>query len=269
MHTVIGEHPPDHVAPHGTLWQDRDGLHWEQKNRAILLGHVGEHPVMGGRDWQVFSPHGTQSGILWSSSAFSRLLSVAYNIDHVFAGTQSATDSYHTLFPLRHTFRLKAMVLPVYKYGEGNDTVNVKLGLYVKQTDLVGWSFKLADQRLLFKIAGVEPNGGSPLMIPFNSETQDGLILRKGCELYVRAVWGAAMNTLAPTKWTARYPYEFSETGDNCFRSDRYVSGGSNFTQDISDLMSTEYGTVFGTSLSGNTTSMARIDWGMYGDFLD
>lgn len=235
----------------------------------MLIGSIGSYPVMGGRDWQVHTPHGSRSGVMWSSDGFGKLLSVAYSLDHAFAGTTTNTDSYHTFFPVTSTFRLKALILPLYQYTGGGKTVDVKLGLYQKQTDRVGWSYKLADPRLTFQLLAEEPSGGSPLLIPFSDGKQDGLVLRKGVDLYVRAVWGSAMFNVSASKHAARQPFEFDVSGDNCFRSDRYISGGSDFTQDIAVLMSTQYGTVFGTSLSGNTTSMARIDWGMYGDYLD
>lgn len=261
MHCIIGEHPPTHQAPHGTIWRDRDGLDWQQKGRTTLIGTVGNYRMMGGRDWQVYTPHGSRTGIMWSSDGFSQRTAHATAQAHAWTSPQSSTDDFHTLFPITRTFRLKALVLPITTYTSG--TVDVKIGLYNKQLTRVYFSYALADSRLLFAASGLTPIG-EPFMIPFNSTTQDGLILRKGCDLYVRAVWGSTISGSV----LLRQPYEYSGTGTgNMFRTDRYTSTGIDYTQSIATLMSNTYAASFGTS--AGTTSMAKIDWGMYGDFLD
>lgn len=259
MNCVIGEHPPTHVAPFGSLWQDRDGLSWQQISKEYELGTLGGTIIRGGIDWQVFSPHGLRTGIMWSSDNLDQLVASASPISHSFSGAIDETDGYHTQFPIRRTFRVKGLVLPVFDYRAG--VVDVKVGLYVRRTTCEHWSNTLADSRLLFSMLNTAPIA-SPFLIPFDNAMQDGLILRKGCDLFVRAVWGSF---LEDTTIMARFPADYNNSGDNFFRADRKTSLDSDFTLDIADLMAADYSGSFGTTAD----NMAKIDWGMYGDFLD
>lgn len=267
MNVVIGEYPPTHVARHMALFECRDGLTWCQKGRGVRLGTEswGE-PIYGGADWELFTPTGVQTGIYWSSDGFSEVSAVVSVVNHAFTSPNTATDDFFTELVLKRTIRCHGLVVPLMAYTSG--TIDVKAGLYQSFPSKVYMAHKLADSRLTFALSGFTPVAKEPTLIPYSSATQDPLILRKGSRLWVRSIWGSL---ITGGQFVLRHPQDYSGGGSssNHFRKDRFRSATINYTTATATLMAEKFTTGAAIGSSAGSTSMGRINWGIYGEILD
>ena len=245
--------PPTFVAEEGALCHDIQGLLWMQLGQG------------SGAYWEIFTPHGAYSDIVWSSESL-HLNHNQHAVNSVFSWVSPASNTadYFTVFNNRHTIRVLGLMLPLILHTSG--AISIKASIYGCQFDESNSNWPgTAIPGMQFELLSFTPTSVEPIFVPYALPAQDPLILRKG-RYFIRHVWGES----ASVSFLSRLPHDYvpgsGTATSNRFRTDRSRTSGIDFNS--STLFDESFkSTTVGSLVADN--NIAHIDFGIYGEILD